>query len=407
MKRKKRMTSWERRRHRRTKIMIRVMIFAFFMIAAILFARMLLPYEKLSLNEYFTVSYDGYNTKGFTVFKRDDEALMQTMAEVLKKHDSSLFHKEEVTEEDYRNFIDSIRVVNENQSNLSNGSRISVKYTCDEMLAKKLKISVTGKSKDITVEGLSSAVVLTKEDLFRDLQVTFSGISPNITMEITNNSSNEFIKNMVFNPEEFKEYYTAGEVVRIRAFFSDAECLKQHYAITTPSEQCVMEYTVEGMGEYVNSASVLPDNFIKEAVAAGKTAFVDANEYGVRIFCEAHLVPVYINKKATFRYLEPSLISAYFKAVKPEYAGKDGNDYNDLDLVYFVKITQADGVTCDAEAVVRFSNIIQNKDGTFTSDFSNPKIMSASYSDSSIKKNVISRYETTHVIEKLAYSEYY
>ena len=116
---------------------------------------------------------------------------------------------------------------------------------------------------------------------------------------------------------------------------------------------------------------------------------------------------VYINKKATFRYLEPSLISAYFKAVKPEYAGKDGNDYNDLDLVYFVKITQADGVTCDAEAVVRFSNIIQNKDGTFTYDFSNPKIMSASYSDSSIKKNVISRYETTHVIEKLPYTEYY
>lgn len=168
-----------------------------------------------------------------------------------------------------------------------------------------------------------------------------------------------------------------------------------------------MEYTVEGTDEYVTSAAELTDELVKEAAEAGKEAFVNANEYGVRIFCEANLVPVYVNKKATFEWLKPTLLSVYFKSVKPEAAGQNGNNYNDLDLIYFVKITQADGVTCDAEAVVRFSNIIKRSDGTFEYDFSNAKIISASYSNSSIVKNVVGRYEDTYNIEKLDFSEYY
>lgn len=404
---KKRLTSWEKRQRRRIQIMIRVALFLVICVAAVIVVKGFLPYETITLNEYFTVSYEGYNSKGSAVLTLDQTKLDETLEQVKEDYDAALFHIDECSDADYDNFEQSISASAQNANNLSNGSKFSIDYQYDEKLAEKLKIKVSDKENEITVAGLTTAAVLTKEDLFRDIEVKFTGISPNITMEIINNSTVPFIQNMVFNPEEFQEYYKTGDVVKIRAYFSDEECLKQHYAIDTPSEECITEYTVEGTAAYVTEASALSQDLIKEAVIAGKAAFVNANEYGVRIFCEANLVPIYINKKATFEWLSPSLISAYFKSVKPEAAGQDGNHYNDLDLIYFVKITQADGVTCDAEAVVRFSNIIENTDGTYEYDFSNPKIISASYSNASIVKNVVDKYESTHNIEKVDYSEYY
>lgn len=404
---KKRLTSWERRRRRRIQIIIRVIIFCLFCVAAIFMARSFLPNETMNLSEFFSVRYEGYNTKGSAVLTIDEDELKKVAARVKDNEHGFPFLSKQYSDADYDSFIKSISAEVDNAENLSNGSKVIISYRYDEALAKKLKIKVLSKSEEVTVSGLSTAAILTKEDLFKDIEVRFAGISPNITMEIINNSSNEFIKEIVFNPEVFQDHYSTGDIVRIRAYFSEEECRKKNYCIDTPSEECIMEYKVEGTDSYATSALELPKELIDEAVAAGKSAFTDANEYGVRIFCEANLVPVYINKKATFRWLEPLLISAYFKSVKPEAAGKDGNHYNDLDLIYFVRITQADGVTCDAEAVVRFSNIIVNADGSIDYDFSSPQIISASHSNSSILKNVVNKYEDTYQIEKLDYSEYY
>ncbi len=406
---KKRLTSWERRQRRRIRLISRMILFCVFCVAAVFAVVSFLPYETMDISEYFSVSYEGYNTKGFAALTVDEEKLNETVALVKDDYKKALFHINECSDTEYDSFVKSISAKVENAENLSNGSKFTICYYYDEALAKKLKIKVLSKNEEVTVSGLATAAFLEKEDLFQDIEVSFSGISPNITMEITNHSTNAFIRSMVFNPEEFKEYYSTGEVVRIRAYFSEEECLRQNYCVDTPSQECVMEYTVEGTDSYVTSAGELTQDMLKEAVAAGKTAFTDtnANEYGVRIFIEAHLVPVYINKKATFEWLTPSLISAYFKSVRPEAAGENGNNFNDLDLIYFIKLTQADGVTCDAEAVVRFSNIIIKSDGTLEYDLSVPKVISASHSNSSIVKNVVTKYEGIYNIEKLNYSEYY
>ncbi|HOO27680.1 MAG TPA: hypothetical protein PLU43_04390 [Lachnospiraceae bacterium] len=404
---KKRLTSWERRQRRRIQIIIRAILLCVLCVAVIIAVKIFLPYETLNLSECFDVSYSGYNTKGSAVLTLDETKLDEVLTKVKSDYDTALFHTKECSDTDYDSFAKSISAEVQDAENLSNGSKYTVSYQYDESLAKKLNIKVLSKSSDVTVAGLTTPVVLTMDDLFQDIEVEFTGTSPNITMEIVNNSTNSFIQSMVFNPEEYQEYYATGDVVEIRAYFSEEECLKQHYAIDTPSEECIKEYTVEGTDSYVSSASELSEELIEEAITAGKSAFVNANEYGVRIFCEANLVPVYINKKATFEWLTPSLISAYFKSVKSEAAGQDGNNYNDLDLIYFVRITQADGVTCDAEAVVRFSNIIIKSDGTYEYDFSDPKIISASHSNASIVKNVVDKYEDTYEIEKLDYSEYY
>jgi hypothetical protein len=206
---------------------------------------------------------------------------------------------------------------------------------------------------------------------------------------------------MIFEIVDAKEYYSEGDIVRIHAKCTDDMCRETGYIVDAADEDCIRDYVVTADSEYISRSSDLPSNIIKEAIEAGKRAFVDANEYGVRIFCEANLVPVYVNKKATFAYGSPNYVSSYFKAVFPEKAGELGLAYNDLDLIYDVKLSQADGVACTAYGAVRFSDIIKHSDGSYSYDFSSPTIMSESFYSARVKKNVVDSYSTTHDIVKL------
>jgi hypothetical protein len=364
------------------------------------------PGDALILSDYFEISYDGYNNAGKVDITRKDDMLFDEVDVIRLAQKEALIRNKEVAQDEYLRFAAGIEAIAEPNDHLKNGDEYIISYIYDKELAKKLHISVDDKEKAYTVEGLTDGMPLSIDDLFRDLEVGFTGVSPDITMTVTNNSSNPLIKSLVFNPVEYKEKYASGDIVRIRCYFNDNEKLHDNYFVDALSEECVREYVVGGTDAYVSSLDQIPAEVIREAVAEGKKAFVDANEYGVRIFCEANLVPVYINQQATFRYLSPSLCAAYFKAVNPDEAGKLGNAYNVLDLVYSVQITQADGVTCGCEAVVRFTDIVLKSDGSLEYDFSNPTIMSASHNNSSIHKNVVTSYEGKYSIEKLDISKY-
>lgn len=364
------------------------------------------PGDALILSDYFEINYEGYNGKGKVVITRKDDMLFDEVDVIRLEQKEALIKNKEAANDEYLRFAAGIEAMAKPMDNLKNGDVFTISYLYDQELAKKLRITVDDSEAVYTVQGLSNAQALSVDDLFKDIDVSFSGISPDLTMTITNNSANPFIKGLVFNAVDYKEKYAAGETVQIKCYFNEGEQLSDNFYIDASADECVKEYLVEADDSYVKNLSEIPDSIIREAFDTGKRAFVDANEYGVRIFCEAHLVPVYINQQATFRYLQPRLIASYFKAVKDSEAGKLGNDYNELDLIYEVPITQADGVTCNCEAVVRFTDFVKKADGSIEYDFSNPSIISASYNNSSIHKNVVTKYESTHDIEKLELSRY-
>ena len=364
------------------------------------------PGDSLTLADYFEVTYTGYNTCGGVDITRKDDMMFDEVDAIRIEQKDALIKNKNAKNEDYMLFAAGIEAITNAPETLKNGDQVTVEYLYDEELAKELRIAVDAEPTVYTVEGLTDAEPISVEQLFQDISVTFEGVSPNVVMTVKNNSTNPLISTLVFNPVEYKETYSAGDVVTIKCFYNENQMLHENYYIDAPADECVKEYVVEGTDEYVNDLNDIPSDIIRKAIDTGKTAFIDANEYGVRIFCEANLVPVYIDKKATFRYLTPRTLSAYFKVVNEDAAGKDGNHYNDLDIVYEVDITQADGVTCSCEAVVRFSNFVKKADGTIEYDFSNPKIISASYQNSAIVKNVVTRYEGTYDIEKLDLSKY-
>lgn len=397
----KRITSWERRRRRRIKITLGVTFFIILLAAAVLLFKLSLPYETWNLSEFYSINYSGFNNEGKIELVLDVSKLTEEVNKLKKDYNDSLFHFNKCTDSDYEALEQSLQANTLTGENLSNGSNVTVFYSIDKELAKKLKLNIAGESMQVTVSGLDNAIRLTKDDLFKDLIVSFSGISPNISMTVQNQSTNPFIKSIVFNPLEAKEFYASGDEITIRAFYSSLEAKNQHYSVDTPSEECLKTFTVSSDSAYISSESELPDYIVDEAAKAGLNAFTDANEYGVRIFCEANLVPVYINKQATFEWGNPSFRSAYLKCVRSEYAGSLGYHFNDLDIVYSVVITQANGVSCPCYAVVRFSNLIINSDGSIDYDFSNPKVISSDYKIDSIHKTVATSFESTHTVTKI------
>lgn len=403
--RKKSKTSWQRRRIRRIRIALASIVLTLIAITCLVFVRALICYDKVDLSDYCKYEYSGYNHKGSVVVTIDNDKASELIRNLKDTYENRIIHIFKCTDEDYNDFFNSLSVAANVPDNLSNGSDFTYKVSYDKSLAKRIRLSVTGDTKTVTVSGLVTATVLKVDDVFRDVNVVFEGASPTVTATLENNSSNPFVKNMVFAIIEPQEYYSAGDVVKVRAYFSEEECINKHFVVEKPSEDCIKEYYVDNIPEYIQSAAELPEEIVNEAVSRAKDAFTDSSalEFGLRVFSEANLMYVIDpkTKKYTFRWNSFRPISAYFKVPNADIAGKNGNSYNDIDVCFAFVMTQADGKKCDGEAVVRFTNICKSADGTYQYDFSNPKIISASHYDSRIKKNVIKNYENTHTIEKL------
>ena len=443
---KKKSRAYRRRKRRLGIILVVFALLLILCICLIVRAILSMPYEEVDLSQLVNITYTGYDSAGNAEVSFDEAKIDELMSKLKTDYDESFLHSGKVEDSDYVMFRQSltcgvlgapmagantsVSLSGENigaaqngenigtsqdisvngiaeataadtSMGLRNGSVITVNCNYDEELAKKLKLEVTSASGQFTVGGLPTVSVIGVDEVFEGLNVSFSGISPNLTMSMENTSANPLVSRMNFEIVEPKEFYRDGDVVKVRAVFSEELCLETKYVVDAPMEECVREYTVASDSSYLTSADQLPNSILKEAIDAGKKAFKDANEYGVRIYCEANLVPVYINKKATFEYGAPNYVSSYFKTVFPEKAGELGMSYNDLDIIYDVKITQADGVSCVAYAAVRFTNIIQNSDGSYSYDFSNPKILSESYFSANVKKNVTESYKSTHNVERV------
>lgn len=389
-----------RRRRERIILLVLVLVLAFigFLIVK---SAVSLPYETIDMCNLGIVSFDGYEGAGTAEVTVNDEAIDDLLTQVKQDYEDAAFHNTDPQNEDYLKFRQSISITLDKTSNLVNGSVVNMVCSYDKELAKLLKIEVASTTKQIVVSGLPDVMPVSVDELFENLEVSFSGVSPNLAISMHNQSEHPFIKRVNFEIIDPKEYYSSGEVVQIRASFSEELTQETRYFVNASEEECVRSFEATASSKYISGASELPSSILQEAINAGKSAFKDANEYGVRIFCEANLVPVYINKKATFVYGTPNLVSAYFKSVMPNKAGELGYNYNDLDIIYSVVISQADGVACTAYAAVRFSNIIENEDGSYEYDFSNPTILTESYYSARVKKNVSDSYVNNYIVEKV------
>lgn len=401
--RRRKLKSWQRRRIRRIKNTIRVVLIFVFLILAILTIKSLGPYEKVDLCDYVTYTFSGYNTKGSVDAEINEELASILMQRLLKEYDSAFIHFSKCSSEDYNSFYNSLSVTVNSPGYLSNGTMFSYTVNYDQELAKRIKLKVKNDTREVMVSGLVTAAVIPLDSVFDGISITYEGISPTLKATLVNNITNPYLSDVEFIIDDEQEYYAEGDVIRVRAVFDEQQCLDKHFVIDAPLADCVKEFPISSDQHYVKSADELTPEFIQMAISAANNAFTTktAKEYGVRVYFEANIAPVYVNKDSTFEWVSYAPLSAYLKVANSDIAGKNSNNYNDLDIVYNCTMTQADHKSINVEAVVRFRDIIIHEDGSYEYDFSNPSISSCSHLDSRIKKNVIYNYEDNYTIEKL------
>lgn len=400
----KKLKSWQRRKRRRTRLLLCAVLFCVAIAFLIGFIKSLAPYEKVDLADYALYTYSGYNTKGSVEVTINEELASLLMQRLRSDYEDAFINFKKCESEDYNAFYNSLSVTVDAPEYLSNGSKFRYTVNYNTELAKKLKLKVTNNKKEVMVSGLVTAAVISYDTLFEGITFTYEGVSPKLTAIMTNNTVNPYLTDVEFVIEGEQEFYKEGDVIRVRAIYDEAVCLERHFVIDRELSECYKDYIVEGGSHYLRSADELPKDLLDRAVSAANSAFTTktANEFGVRVYFEANIAPVYVNKKSTFEWVSYGPISAYIKVAREDVAGKNSINFNDLDIVYTGVLTQADGKHVDVEAVVRFKDIIVNGDGTYTYDFSNPTICSCSHFDARIKKNVIANYEKNFVIEKLS-----
>ena len=338
-----------------------------------------------SLAAVTKISLVGYDSKGYVKAEIDDSTLTEE-------------------EQAFKEVLDTVEIDFSKEDNLSNGEQVEILYSYDEALAEELDVKISDAATTFTVENLPQAEMITYEQLFSDVELVLEGISPVITAEVVNNSTHPYIQTMDFVIRSPKEYYKKGDSIVVDAIFDEHEAIDYRYAVEEGADGYCKEYSLENIDTYVMDSEMITEEMLDTLVQAGTECFTDANEYGLRIFSEANRMPIWINKKTTFEWKNPYVISAYFNVAKENAMATAGEYINDIKIVYGVTLIQADGVNCDAELVVRFNGIMEKADGSIDLAIETGTMISASHKDKFIKdivrnKNTGDDYESTKILE--------
>lgn len=373
-KRKQRKKARRKRRSGKRKGLL--LLFVLLLLGLAGFLLWYFSFEDLNLEDYVDVSYSGYDTEGTA---------------------SLSIHR---AQEDIP-FLDEVEVklLSENGS-LQNGDSLDIHFIYNEDTAREQKLRIEADTCQIEVEGLPEGKHLSTEDLFRDVRISYEGIAPQLTVTVTNESTDPFLSTVSYEIIDEKAFYDLDDTICLRADFSEEEAIRSEYIVEAAKENCQKEYIVENTDRYIRDSAEVSEDLIDMLDETAVSLFGDATEYGLRIFSEANLMPIWVNGKTTFVWSSPRLISAYLNVLKPEYF-ESASHNNDIKLVYLATLSQADGVACSAEVVVQFNDLVRKADGTYDLPLDSGRIIAASYRNSHIKDLVNDSYNETYEAEKL------
>lgn len=369
-----------RRINRNVELAIKVGIFFLCIATGIVGAYLYFGKKDVDLSELTKISLVGYDTEAWIKAEVDGSEYAAELP-------------------DLQQVLATVEMDFSKVEHLCNGDVVEITYTYDKELAKELDIKLGDDSSILTVENLPQAEVITLEELFADVELVFEGTAPALKASVENNSEHPYIKTMNFIIRDAKEFYEKGDTIIVDALFSEEDAIAYRYAVEKGTDGYSRSYSLDEIDSYLTSAEQLTEEAREILLKEGTKCFKDANEYGLRIFSEAGCMPIWINKKTTFTWKNPYVISMYFNTATKEAMGDIGIMINDVKIVYGVTLTQADGVSCEAEIVVRFDGLIEKADGSIDLALETGSMISASHKDEFIKDIV----RNTHSDEQYEY----
>lgn len=203
---------------------------ALLVIIVLLFLNLKSCRQKVDTLQYFDVDIKGMN--GFAAAKViiDEEALKLDISQKAKLSTKSMGYMFKISD-----YIDNIHYDIEPNENLKNGDvlTLSVSITGKD----KGRVKLLGGKKKFVVKDLVDGKEI---DIFKDLDISFSGVSPNASVKLYNNSNDDFIKNIKFKIQPNSKL-KIGDKLNITAKFDEKKANENMYIIKNKSKEIIVE----------------------------------------------------------------------------------------------------------------------------------------------------------------------
>lgn len=224
----------------------------------------------ISLDDYVTVEYDGYDGYGTAEVSFDWTALEKKFLEISGKEDVKDL-------EDLSNALsfyvleETINCDLDKDNALSNGDKITLTWSYDNEMAEKYKIEFEGDKKTFTVSNLKK---IKEIDPFEALEVTFSGTSPYATMSWDITSEDEIYNYISFQASK-EDYLTEGEKITLTLdTYEQDEYFLENYGCKFSKTS--KEYTCENVDSYITNVDDITDDLLETMKKQTKAVI---NEY--------------------------------------------------------------------------------------------------------------------------------
>lgn len=299
----------------------------------------------INLNNYLTVSAEGYNTVGRAVATFDYEKFESDYGKKLSKSGSS------------STFLSMcVGGALDTDSGLSNGDVVTYVWECnDEYAAEKYRVKLKYENIEYKVADLKEATAF---DPFDGIDVVFSGISPNGSASIEGQASSSAAENLIYELDLY-DGLANGDTVTVTVTTYDYEdpveyCIENYGMIPSPLTKT---YTVEGLDSYIQSISEVSADGLKEMQGQAEDVF---NAHVAREWGEDEILK-------SFTYMGLYLLTSK--------SDDDWNDHNILYLVYKAQVNnryseedETHDETNDIYWYIAYNNLLVNSDGVTTVD---------------------------------------
>lgn len=321
--------------------------------------------QKVDITQYIDVRFSGVDGKASATVKLDIPALED---EVLT------FGKDDITPAEVAAIITleaSMGCEADISEGLSNGDSIKISIFWDEEAAEKCGFVFTGNEMTIEVNDLKEAEEL---DIFADMEITYSGIAPEGTVQIEAEDFN--IIRFSVTPDS---HLRNGDTITVTAE-ADWEKFEENGYIATNTEKT---FTVEGLDSYIWEYSQFDEDILTEMDSAARELISERLSEAYTYKQLMYPNELLIGKTLTLneiRGVEQEL--SWLLCVKDEaYDFWGGWEYlhakNRIYILYAV--TAKDNLNPDGKttyAAVSFSDMIMRNTGEIEVNIVEPKIVS-------------------------------
>jgi hypothetical protein len=309
------------------------------------FGKATMEFDSEKFEKDYEKKISAARKKSASKLKKDEDAYLEYMFEAIDDSTASSYFLSYVVNGKF-----------DKADNLSNGDVITYKWNCDddyalEIYGMKLKYSDI----EYKVKGLEEAETF---DPFEGIEVSFSGIAPNGTAEISGTPVAAAAAELHYKAEPSSNL-SVGDKVTVSAYMYYVNdpiqyCAENYGMIPTATSK---EYTVEGLDSYVSSISNISEKSLKEMQTQAEDVYKAkaANNWGddETIIDFTYVGNYLLTTKNSSTWGSHNILYLVYKVIVNDTYSNSGKEYNKNKEFYWY---------------ISFSDLVYNDSGETTVD---------------------------------------